>query len=499
MATPPFPPFDQSRYAWRISYDDPAKHIREAQGGEILEDVWNRFLYGEQKLFLAVDLQLSSPISTTNFLSRAKEAWIEIRFYVPTVGGSTEQAKDGTSLVTYRAIKDQAEATAWANHTVRLFEGSTDMDAARVEIGKLTIPEPTGEQTFIYIVPRSETSYGVILFTHHTPFDGAGTKIVMNRYIRSLAQHIDNPFLAQSQQFHWGEEVKNLLPAVPQILGPAEATEGDDYQKTLGAVMGSLISGARSRYGFREHIPNFGPGATRRIAYSFPIEDSLKLFQASRDLGFTINHIAHAAICLVCLYDNPPTASTSSDAAFTFNGLVDARGRLAPQYTGKEGYPGYCLAMSSINIPISVATAISASGEKVQLLAVAEYIKTEYAKQRGFPCFLAVSSQEIDILVTGVKEGTATPSPPWMGPSYAGDGRGETYLDPEHGGATGKPTIKVLDYFTSLNKHDPGPFFRSFSWNNKYTLSADYNEAAMPAEAVKGFMQKWQDLITLIS
>jgi hypothetical protein len=38
-----------------------------------------------------------------------------------------------------------------------------------------------------------------------------------------------------------------------------------------------------------------------------------------------------------------------------------------------------------------------------------------------------------------------------MGPGYAGDGIGETYLNPEY------ESLQVDNFFVSLNKTDPGP------------------------------------------
>lgn len=45
-----------------------------------------------------------------------------------------------------------------------------------------------------------------------------------------------------------------------------------------------------------------------------------------------------------------------------------------------------------------------------------------------------------------------------MGPWYSGDGIGEKYLEPEYKDPDGQLVISVEDYFTSLNRNDPGPY-----------------------------------------
>ncbi|GBE89920.1 hypothetical protein SCP_1702460 [Sparassis crispa] len=57
---------------------------------------------------------------------------------------------------TYRAVQSMAEVSDWAERVVRLAEGTPDLDSLRVEVGKKVIPEPHGDQTFLYIAGRSD-------------------------------------------------------------------------------------------------------------------------------------------------------------------------------------------------------------------------------------------------------------------------------------------------------------------------------------------------------
>lgn len=107
---------------------------------------------------------------------------------------------------------------------------------------------------------------------------------------------------------------------------------------------------------------------------------------------------------MVCAFDNPPSSSTP-DAVFVSHGLADCRSRLARGYSGENGYPGYCLGVSPIVVPVSVLTSAAHKSEKMQFLELASAVKAEYVKQKAYPSLLAVVGQEMDMVLAGVKAG----------------------------------------------------------------------------------------------
>lgn len=242
MAAPAFPPVDFSRYVWRTSPEDPMYYIREAAGGEVIEDVWNRFNHGEQTLFIGVDTSIDSSPSSSKLLDACRNAWVALRFTIPTIAAHTEQDAVGNTLITYRVANDSAEASSWAERTVRLHETTDDLDEIRYKIGKIHIPDENGDQTFLYVVPRSNSSVSFLLHTAHTPFDGAGAKALFSRFFRLLSTELDNSLASSNKALAWGSEGAKLTPVASEILGPNEQREGEGYQKTLGNVMSDLGS-----------------------------------------------------------------------------------------------------------------------------------------------------------------------------------------------------------------------------------------------------------------
>lgn len=233
-------PYDFDQYKWRRSLEDRSYFSRPVGGSELIEDIWHRYMDGEQKLFLGVTLELGISTPTNSFLDRARDAWIATRRVIPTVAARTEYALNGRPHLAYRVPKDHAESVAWAERTVCVDTSADNLDEVRVEIGKKPIPSDDGDQTFIYILPFSDISFGLLLFTSHVPFDGAGTKAVMNVFLGKLAQYIVDPSLVAKETIPWGPEVDELLPFITEVLADDEPREGPAYQRTLVKVMEDL-------------------------------------------------------------------------------------------------------------------------------------------------------------------------------------------------------------------------------------------------------------------
>ncbi|EIW75253.1 hypothetical protein CONPUDRAFT_77494 [Coniophora puteana RWD-64-598 SS2] len=506
VASTPASGFDYSRFSWRQPCPDaPGYFEREAFAAEMILDTWHRFAHGEQTLFLGVDLSLpSSPshtLSAAEFIDAVRSAWSALRFDVPTVASHTSYTCDTVHpLVTYQSAASASDVATWAKRTVRGrgdirgLETVRTLDELRYEVAKRTIPEITGDQTFIYVLDKPSSpsqggkdrsaEYGLLLHTSHVPFDGAGTKILMTLLLRHLAAVLDGRCDPEAwRSLAWGEEGANLLPSVPDSLGPTEEKSGPVYEETLKETMKDYAEWFPRMYGFKPR--NIGPGPSNRIWRTFSKEKTSQLVRASRAQGFTLNQLAHAAVYVVCSNDNP--IPIDSNGAFVNFGLRNSRSTLAPPYNTADGYPGFCLGISVVAVPCSVFVELS---DEPLLFRVARRVKQGYVKMKELPSLTAVAGEQMEMVMRPAKEGQELP-PPAMGPWFSGDGIGEDYLQPVYRGAQGAEVIRVEDFFTSLNKQDPGPFFRCFTWNGHLQLSVDYNEYAMPTPLMQSWLDEW--------
>ncbi|KAJ6620413.1 hypothetical protein B0H10DRAFT_1076725 [Mycena sp. CBHHK59/15] len=199
-----------------------------------------------------------------------------------------------------------------------------------------------------------------------------------------------------------GQGSANLTPFARRLADSNEVMEGHDFSETLNSIMTGLVTGMPHMHGFK--VRQIGPGPTRHLGSTFSAEESAKFIQFTQSNSFTVNQVVHAALMMVCAFDNPPSPDTPSDAPFVGYGLVNCRHRLQPEYSGRDGYPGYCLGASPIVVPLSILTAASDVGEKAQLIQMATAVKAEYLRQKAYPSLLAVIGQEVDLILSDFRK-----------------------------------------------------------------------------------------------
>ncbi|KAF8501357.1 hypothetical protein JB92DRAFT_3084380 [Gautieria morchelliformis] len=451
------PPYDYSRFQLRKSPDDPNRYRREASGGEVFEDVMNRFNHGSETLFFALQVTLHNAISLEKFTSQARHAWAALRFETPTLAANIAYDAAGTTLLTYRQAASNQEATSWAQRTVRLSIEHQNLDQLRYDLGAKHIPDENDD-----VPPGHVSSCSLLIHSCHTTLDGAGLKTLANKFLVLLAVHLTDE--GRRPLLKWGTKAENLLPCVSEALGPNEHREGAGYRM----------------HGFK--LRNVGIGPTRRLGHTFSVSETDQIIAASRERGFTMNQIAHAALTLVAACDNPPQESTPADAAIVYYGLVDARMRLAAPYNTRDGYPGFCLATSPIQVPLRLCPSSppsSLSTKEIQsyLIKVASVLKDEYLKQKAYPSLLAINREQAEMMLASLQDRRHR----------------ETYLDHVHKNGVGEVVLELNDFFISLNKTDPGPFFRATTWKGKPRLSVDANEVAMPRGVVQAPQTQQRD------
>lgn len=226
-----FAAVDWSRYAWQASPEDPLYHTRSAGGGEVLMDFLNRYKFAQHNLFRGLNLTMAKPMTTNEFVTRVRTTWEVLRFQEPIIALHTEFDSQEAPFMTYRAVESLNVLRDWSDRTVRFCEGETDLDDLRFEKGQNRVPEENGDQTFLYVVARSPTSYGLLFHSHHAPVDGVGMKIMFTKFCKIFASGIDSSTLA------WGTEGANLAPGFLSILNEKEVLDGPLHDKNLNTVV----------------------------------------------------------------------------------------------------------------------------------------------------------------------------------------------------------------------------------------------------------------------
>jgi hypothetical protein len=405
------------------------------------------------------------------------------------------------------------EISRWAHRTLIVHSPSyIDLDQLRVNEGQKKVPSSDGDQTWMHLVPGeiangTVSKFGLLFHTHHTPFDGTGLKIVMNRYLMQLARVLSDSYSA-SDSIEWGNELENLPPAAYNILNsheplpispnsPEEPSFDHEYYKSLGSVLAGFGAAAKDTYGFRARQKDAGWPKTRRAEVSLTREESGGIQTASKISGFTLTHLAHAALAMVVIADNPPDSASSSHYLNNMS-LANLRGRLDSKYSL---HPGYVLGVSMTRIPVSAFLSPDGSVfplNKNILLKVADIAKEQYRAHIELPAALSCMPQVGEAFASAiVPAATANMLPPNQCYSFSSDGKGENYLNSTFADNAGNTLFSVAKFFTSVNRVDPGPFFRLSSWGGVIDLSADYNSNLVKTEDVVDFLNQWKRFMLL--
>lgn len=206
-----------------------------------------------------------------------------------------------------------------------------------------------------------------------------------------------------SEFIEWGNELKNLPPAVYNILNSKEALPispdsleepslDHDYYKSLAGVLSASGASAKDTYGFSARPKDTEWPKTRRAEVSFTREESERILTAPKISGFTITHIAHAALAMVAIADNPPNSASSSHYLNSL-AVANFRGRLDPKHVL---HPGYALGIFMARIPVSAFLSPDGSVlplDRDILLQVADIAKGQYRTLIESPAGLSCMPQ----------------------------------------------------------------------------------------------------------
>ena len=254
----PFPKFDLDKYAWQISNKGGSVRAeRLLAGGEILQVLWNIYNKGEHLLFFGVDVDAIVPVKYNKLVSAVKETWEWLRFHIPTVAAqSTSNDKDEYIMV-YNAAKSKEDVNHWVARTI--IEDRVDsinLDDLRETLGPKPVPDSNGDQTWLHLVTKKSSdtvdSFGLLIHTDHTFFDGPALKKLTNRFLKRLAVVLSASDSAPKETLNWGTETANLPPCfydgidvskeplpVPTSSSAVPRMSNLYYQK-LGAYVGPV-------------------------------------------------------------------------------------------------------------------------------------------------------------------------------------------------------------------------------------------------------------------
>ncbi|KAF5388790.1 hypothetical protein D9757_005575 [Collybiopsis confluens] len=510
---------DFDKYTWKSlpSANGFEGRGRLLAGGELVQDVLNRYNKGFQTLFFAFYADLTAEHAAAEVIEAGRDAWVKLRYLVPTIAALVTIDDDDSPLLRYYSTSADG-ISAWANQTFTVHQTDVpeiDLDVLRRDLGQLKVPSQHDQETWMHLVMAKTgmiSKLGFLFHTHHSPFDGSAVKILANLYLKEFAKALGGVKVADNLK--WGDEISHLLPAAFNIILPTEPRpihpDSDErptfhhpYYAETQKVVQAFASNAQIAYNLKPRKGDSGWPRPDTEALLFSKEESEKLMRKLKgeSTSYTVTHAAHAALVMVNIFDNPPAAEDAAKSV-SCEFLVNSRRYLQKPYSDREGYPGYALSVVPHGFPLTLF--LSQTGEplpldKPMLVALMRRARDVYNKLKEMPVAFSFMVPVCDMFASLLKQQATDDRAPENAFRLSHDGPGETFIDHTFYDTAGHTVLEISKFFTSLNRPDPAPFFRVSSWNGVLELRADYNSNVIRRDEVKGYLEKWKEFITLAS
>ncbi|KAG2127621.1 uncharacterized protein EDB93DRAFT_1186558 [Suillus bovinus] len=409
--------YDLEQFKWK-----PFKGEGVRNGLLLVHEICNRYLKGDQTLFFGVTIDLHDTMSITKLSSSAQECWSWLRFQVPTIASSILNESDYKLPMLIYTTASPQEISRWVQRTLIIHPPS------HIDLNQLRINE----------VPN----FSAIPYSSLDCVDGAGLKIVVNRYLAQLAKVLSDSYSASDVLSAWGASTKVLFI----------------FSSDLFSL---LIIDHKDKYGLALRPKDTKWPKTCRAEVLFTREESERILAASKISGFTLTHLGR------------------------FGSETRATSRLCSWHFHSQDSVSAFLSADGSVLPL----------DRDILLRVADIAKGQYRALIELPAGLSCMPQGCEAFAMINVHAASTNMYCY---SFSSDGKGENYLNHTFADDTGKPVLTVNKFFTSLNRLDPGPFFRLSSWGGVIDLGADYNSNIVKTEDVMNYLNQWKRFLLLI-
>ncbi|KAF4604298.1 hypothetical protein EYR38_004720 [Pleurotus pulmonarius] len=492
---------------------------RTLVGGEVAQEAMNRYQKGLQSLFIGAYLEAkASHITRARLVQAARDTWLWTRFHIPTVAATIDPDDEGTPKLIYKPTNESG-AAEWADRTfIVSYEPGLDIENLRLQLGTEKIPSEGGTQTWCHLVldrdegDDSVTTFGLLIRTHHSPFDGLGLKILLNRYLNQVAQVLGSAG-ATNGSLSWGSEAANLPadvfhilhPSVPRPISPNSAEEPSFTHPCYASsrsVLQGIMEVMNAPYGFKPRPSDPGWPVPARAKLQLSNAESTRLLAAIKPpVGslngkkYTLTHLAHAALAMTAVADNPPSVASASLWLGNLH-LRNCRELLVEPYSSRGGYTGYALGISQSRLPVSLflTDGNTIPLDKHTLVKVMRAVRDDYANLKALPDPISYMGPLSQLYTRNIVTDRLPPNNCY---TFSSDGIAERQLDSVFHDSFGNPIFELSEAFLSLNNVHPAPFFRITSWKGAIELSADFNSNLVSSTEVQIYMETWKQFMFL--
>ncbi|KAM5545231.1 hypothetical protein V8D89_001342 [Ganoderma adspersum] len=436
--------------SWEQRPDAANAYTRPLIGSELWYDQSMRLQDGLSQF--AIGIQFTTTIHERDIEARVKEAVIRLRyvqgtFECPLVAATIERGTHHPEFGSwvYAPLASAAAAGAWADQVVHYLPAPADPASflhATVETTTLPYVLADGSEQFLRVyLTRPSPAHNAYCLSLHSLHSIADAKPALNALGLLLEWMATAPRDSEKvEDLAWGTEAKNLPPGPVTVTGGPRADWGTNGM--------ALIQ--KFQTVFADQTPSHGlacdasgdAGMARRFLVKFTVQESAKIVQALKTLGFTFSELLDAACLLVAFEQNPAPANKLEAAHVKGASLITLTDRLPPSIDRRRHLVS-CLVFAAYRLDCAPLSPLAG---KARLLAALRQAKDHYDGWLANPClphFIA----ELCPHIAPTKETVAAMSPPPGGPHVpmmTNVGRIEDYVAPVWPSGEGKGEEAVI-------------------------------------------------------
>ncbi|EJF63217.1 hypothetical protein DICSQDRAFT_55910 [Dichomitus squalens LYAD-421 SS1] len=375
----------------------------------------------------ASGVQFTTSIPKDELEARVKEAVSRLRFECPLVGATFEAGVHDPDLRSwiYAPVENVEQVRSWADKMVYYLPDSIDPASFLQVLVEKKIPYTLADGTEQYLrvfVTRPDgtlNTFCLFLHTSHAIMDAKPSLNVLSL----LLEYMSTPGLIDVADLPWGTEHKNLLPGVVTATGGPHKDWEVHGPAMLEKFQAFFAKPKPSHSLACDTLELRNPGKLQRFVVTFTAQESAKIAQALKTLGFTFSELIDAATALATLELNPIPDNELEGAHIDVGGLIAINDRLPPNIDRRRH-----IVSCMVNAPLAIYYApLAKLTGKPRLLAAMKQAKEQYDDWLANPCLPHLAAELARLAPM------KTASPPSRSPfatNVTNVGRVENYIAP---------------------------------------------------------------------
>ncbi|KAG4417975.1 hypothetical protein IFR04_008869 [Cadophora malorum] len=461
----------------------------------------NRDLYGQNCPFIGASLSIKNTnlsnqpriFDLAELRKGAVEAFCQTRWRYPTVAARVDE----DSKAVY-SIDGDHEVKTWAERSVKTIVTDGGWLALREKLSRdAPMPSSTGDYCVVYLIVNAQDTaasnlrgFDILMHMHHVFTDGSGIRSILNEFISRLA----NPL--PSNEVHWGEEVRRLLPASKLLVHPGQLILDTTGKDTRSDASTDFFLKPQADIGLPLYRPEVGPPApsnkgTKLASHTFEPEFLPALLTVGRLHGVKLAAMLHSAL-LQAVYKITDTVPGPEDI-FGSRSAIDLRnGWMPPPYNEKRQYVNSAIVIQRIEVPCLLFSQENGFWE------ASKYIAKLWEAVRERKGMVATIESEAAAFLGAIKQQSSAPLPtkPQTCPYFVSDPPGSQILESIYP-ISGSENLQfhLESYQLATDQSQAIVSARSHSFHDKLTLCLVFNAARNPKDKMQELLETWVNIL----